>query len=119
MTPKLCFIPMLLPLAASALAQDGTTAPPAATSLTPLLIITITVLALVVLTLWLVPKARPRRNTPQAPHPDQPAETLSAKQQAIGAVTAFEKARLMGKKVANAAPSNVARGGEAGDEHPS
>ncbi len=118
MTKRMLFVPCLFALTAGALAQDGTAAPTAQPSLTPLLIITISVLAVVAFMLWLVPKLTPRRHTPKAPHPEEDGK-LSAQQQAIGAVTAFEKARLMGKKVAHASSDAAARGGEAGDEHPS
>lgn len=110
---------MLLSLLTTRAAAQGVdTAPAAAPSMTPLIIMTTAVLVAVTLLLWLVPKARPRHRTLKAPPPDA-ASKLSPQQQAVGAVTAFEKARLMAKKVAHAAPSDARRGGEAGDEHPS
>lgn len=119
MTPRLYIVSLSVAAATTALAQDGAAPAPASSSLTPLLIMTSIVLALVVLALWLAPRLTSRPRTPQAPHPDQPPDKLTPRQQAVGAVAAFEKARLMGKKVAHAAPKDVARGGEAGDEHPS
>lgn len=119
MTRKLAISLVLLPLVAtSAVAQDADV-PTAAPSTTPLLIITITVIVAVVLALWLGPKLGQRSRTPKAPHPDKEADQLSPQQQAVGAMTAFEKARLMAKKVDNAAPREVRRGEEAGDDHPS
>jgi hypothetical protein len=105
-------------VAGTAAAQDPAAAADSR-SLGPLLIMTGIVLLAVIGMLWLVSKFSRKRRVPKAPSPDEAPEKLSSREQAVGAFAAFEKAKLMGKKVAAARDEQLAKGGEAGDEHPS
>lgn len=116
---RIWFLVTCLPMTAGgALAQTADAAPAGNNSMTPLLIMTGIVLAFLSLLFWLVPKSsRPsRRRKAQAVEAAAPAGQGA---QAAAAFSAFEKAKLVGKKAQEASTKGPANGEPASDEQAS
>ena len=102
--------------AGSAFAQTTDVAPAGNNSMSALLIMTGIVLAALLFLFWLVPKRPSRRRKTQSVEAAAPAGQGA---QAAAAFSAFEKAKLVGKKAQEASTKNVAAGEPASDEQPS